>query len=352
MISWTADAARLPAGGDSIRTMENPSAVLRGIRDVVIEDRPVPVPGHGQVLVAVKATGICGSDIHYYEQGRIGDFVLEAPMVIGHESAGLINAVGSGVDPSRVGEQVALEPGVPCRRCLQCRSGRYNLCPDVVFFATPPVDGSISRYVVIDADFAHRAPEEISLEQAALAEPVSVGVWAARKASITAGDRVLVAGAGPIGLLAAQVARAQGADGVTVTDVNEYRLSVASAMGLEAVRAGEEPPGDFTVLLECSGAGAALDHGLRALAPAGRAVLVGMGADEVSVSVPLIQGRELTISGVFRYANTYPTALGLIASGAVDVEAVITHRFALEETESALTLAAREPDSLKAVVLN
>ena len=332
--------------------MENPSAVLRGIRDVVIEDRPVPVPGHGQVLVAVKATGICGSDIHYYEQGRIGDFVLEAPMVIGHESAGTIAAVGPGVDQTRVGQDVALEPGVPCRRCIQCRSGRYNLCPDVVFFATPPVDGSIARYVAIDADFAHRAPAGISLEQAALAEPVSVGVWAARKASITAGDRVLVAGAGPIGLLAAQVARAQGADVMAVTDLNEYRLSVARGLGLEAVRAGEDLPGDFTVLLECSGAAAALDAGLRALAPAGRAVLVGMGADEVSVNVPLIQGRELTISGVFRYANTYPTALRLIASGAVVVETVITHRFALEETESALALAAREPESLKAVVLH
>lgn len=332
--------------------MDNPSAVLRAIRDVVIEDRPIPVPGHGQVLVAVKATGICGSDIHYYEHGRIGDFMLEAPMVIGHESAGTIAAVGSGVEPSRVGQSVALEPGLPCRRCLQCRSGRYNLCPDVVFFATPPVDGSIAKYVVIDAEFAHQAPAGINLEQAALAEPVSVGVWAARKASITAGDRVLVTGAGPIGLLAAQVARAQGADGVTVTDLNEHRLSAARRMGLDAVRAGEELPEDYTVLLECSGAGAALDAGLRALAPAGRAVLVGMGVDEVSVSVPLIQGRELTISGVFRYANTYPTALGLIASGVVDVEAVITHRFALEDTESALTLAAREPDSLKAVVLN
>lgn len=332
--------------------MDNPSAVLRGIRDVIIEDRPVPVPSRGQVLVEVKATGICGSDIHYYEQGRIGDFVLRAPMVIGHESAGIITAVGQGIDPSRVGQLVALEPGVPCRLCASCRAGRYNLCPDVVFFATPPVDGSIAGYVAIDADFAHPAAAGIDVEQAALAEPVSVGVWAARKASITAGDRVVVTGAGPIGLLAAQIARAQGAGVVTVTDVNEYRLTVARELGLHAVRAGEDLPADYTVLLECSGADAALNAGLAALAPAGRAVLVGMGAEKVSVSVPLIQGRELTISGVFRYANIYPTALGLIASGAVDVRRVITHRFALEDTEAALTLAAREPESLKAMVLN
>lgn len=332
--------------------MKNPSAVLRGVRDVAIEDRPVPLPAAHEVIVAVRATGICGSDVHYYEHGRIGDFVLEAPMVIGHESAGVITAVGADIDPDRVGQVVALEPGVPCRHCGQCLAGRYNLCPDVVFFATPPVDGSIAGLVAIDADFAHLAPKGLSFEQAAMAEPVSVGVWAARKAGITAGDRVLVTGAGPIGLFAAQVARAQGALAVAVTDLSEYRLGVARELGFTAVPAGVELPGGYTVLLECSGAQPAVESGLRALAPAGRAVLVGMGADQVSISVPLIQGRELSITGVFRYANTYPTALALIASGAVDTAPLITHRFELEDTEAALTLARREPESLKAVVLN
>ncbi|WP_372698614.1 NAD(P)-dependent alcohol dehydrogenase [Arthrobacter sp. JSM 101049] len=332
--------------------MKNPSAVLRGVRDVAIEDRPVPLPAAHEVIVAVRATGICGSDVHYYEHGRIGDFVLEAPMVIGHESAGVITAVGADIDPDRVGQVVALEPGVPCRHCGQCLAGRYNLCPDVVFFATPPVDGSIAGLVAIDADFAHLAPKGLSFEQAAMAEPVSVGVWAARKAGITAGDRVLVTGAGPIGLFAAQVARAQGALAVAVTDLSEYRLGVARELGFTAVAAGVELPGGYTVLLECSGAQPAVESGLRALAPAGRAVLVGMGADQVSISVPLIQGRELSITGVFRYANTYPTALALIASGAVDTAPLITHRFELEDTEAALTLARREPESLKAVVLN
>lgn len=333
-------------------TMQNPSAVLRGIRDVAVEDRPMPQPREHELVVAVRATGICGSDVHYYEHGRIGDFVLEAPMVIGHESAGMVTAVGSGIDAARVGQTVALEPGVSCRRCAQCRAGRYNLCPDVVFFATPPVDGSIAAFVAIDADFAHPAPDGLSFEQAAMAEPVSVGVWAARKAGITAGDRVLVTGAGPIGLFAAQVARAQGASGVTVTDLSEYRLGVARDLGFQTLPIGGEPGRDHTVLLECSGAPSAVQSGLRALAPAGRAVLVGMGADDVSISVPLVQGRELSITGVFRYANTYPTALDLIASGAVDTGPLITHRFDLEDTEAALTLARREPESLKAVVLN
>lgn len=330
--------------------MKNPSAVLHGVRSIKIEDRPIPVPRPHEVLVAVKATGICGSDVHYYEHGRIGDFVVEAPMVIGHESAGTITAVGSGVDPGRIGDLVALEPGVPCRRCEQCLGGRYNLCPDVAFFATPPVDGSISGFVAIDAGFAHPAPAGLTFEQAAMAEPVSVGVWAARKSGITAGDRVLVTGAGPIGLFAAQVARAFGASDVTITDLSDYRLAVARELGFDAVRADSALAPGYTVLLECSGAAAALDSGLASLAPSGRAVLVGMGADTVSLSVPLLQGRELTISGIFRYANTYPTALRLIADGTVATQPVITHRFALENTEEALTLGRREPESLKAVV--
>ncbi|TXN32346.1 NAD(P)-dependent alcohol dehydrogenase [Lacisediminihabitans profunda] len=331
--------------------MANPSAVLYAQEDLRIEDRPVPEPAAGQVLVEVGAVGICGSDVHYFEHGRIGRYVVDAPMVIGHESAGVIVGLGDGVDSARLGEQVAMEPGVPDRTCEQCLAGRYNLCPNVVFFATPPFDGSISRFVVIDQFFAHPAPAPLTVEQAAMAEPVSVGVWAARKARVGPGDRVLVTGAGPIGLFAAQVARAFGARSVTVTDVSEFRLGVASDLGLGALSASAELDGEFDVLLECSGAPAALRGGMNALAPAGRVVLVGMGADTVSIDVPLVQGRELTISGIFRYANTYPLALSLIASGAVDTDRVVTHRFALDQTELALTLARRDPRSLKAVVL-
>jgi L-iditol 2-dehydrogenase len=330
--------------------MSNRSAVLNAVHDLTIEDLPQPEPASHEVLVRVGAVGICGSDVHYYDHGRIGPFVVEAPMVIGHEAAGTVVAVGRDVDPARVGELVALEPGVPCGRCGECRAGRYNLCPDVVFFATPPVHGAIAEYVTLDAAFAHRAPEGISEEQAAMAEPVSVGVWACRKAGVAPGDRVLVTGAGPIGLLAGQVAAGFGASSVTVTDLSEFRLGVAGELGLTPHPAGDRFTREYDVLLECSGAPAALRSALAAVARAGRVVLIGMGPDEVSINVPLIQSREITLTGTFRYANTYPTALELIASGAVDVESVITHRFPLEETEAALTLARREPRSLKAVV--
>ena len=331
--------------------MTNPSAVLYGAGDLRIENRPIPVAGRGQVLVEVGAVGICGSDVHYYDHGRIGRFIVDAPMIVGHESAGTIVAVGESVSDTRIGELVALEPGVPDRTCEQCLAGHYNLCPNIVFFATPPIDGSISRYVAIDQFFAHPAPASLSVDQAAMAEPVAVGVWAARKAGIRAGDRVLVTGAGPIGLFAAQVARAFGARSVTVTDISEFRLGVARELGLAAIDARSPLQTEFDVLLECSGATSALTSGMAALAAAGRVVLVGMGADEVSINVPLVQGKELTISGIFRYANTYPLALELIASGAVAIEPVVTHHFGLADTELALTLTRRDRQSLKAIVL-
>ena len=330
--------------------MRNATAVLYGPHDVRIEDRTPPRPSTSQVLVEIAATGICGSDVHYYEHGHIGDYVVRAPMVIGHESAGVVVEVGEGVDPGRIGELVALEPGVPCRHCRECLRGRYNLCPRVVFFATPPVDGSITRYVAIDAAFAHPAPAGLTAEQAAMAEPVSVGVWVARKCSVGGGDRVLVTGAGPIGLLAAQVARALGAEVPLITDISDFRLDRARRLGLRTSRADAALGEEFDVLLECSGAPSALPGGLAALAPAGRAALVGMGADTVALDVPLLQSRELTITGVFRYANTYPFALRLISSGAVNVDDVITHRFSLHDTEQALTLGRRDPKSLKAMI--
>lgn len=330
--------------------MSNLSAVLYGSGDLRIEERPEPRPKAGQVIVEVEAVGICGSDIHYYEHGRIGDFVVEEPMVVGHEAAGTVIEVGEDVDPTRIGELVAIEPGVPDFTCEQCLSGRYNLCPKVRFFATPPIDGAITCRVAAIASFAHRAPDQLDAEQAAMAEPVSVGVWACKKAGVTPGDRVLVTGAGPIGIFAAQVARSFGAADVTLTDTNNYRRDVADRLGFATFDATKPVPGEYQVLIECSGVARALTEGVRRLSPGGRAVLVGAGSDTATIEVPIIQSRELTIAGIFRYANTYRVALGLIATGKVNVSQVITHRFPLEHTREALTLAHNDPRSLKAIV--
>ena len=305
------------------------------------------------MLVQVTAVGVCGSDVHYYEHGRIGPFVVEAPLILGHESAGRVVELGEGVAKHAVGDRVALEPGVPCGRCHECRAGRYNLCADVRFFATPPIDGAFAEFVAIHEDFAFTLPESLSDEEGALMEPLSVGVWACRKAGVGAGDRVLVTGAGPIGLLAMQCALAFGATEVCVSDVNERRLHLAARTGAtRVVKAGDELGFEADALIECSGHPAATASGIRALRPAGVAVLVGMGPEEEgTLPLSLIQSRELWVTGTFRYANTYPAAIGLAASGRVDLKAIMSRRFALDEAEAALRAGREDPGSVKPMVL-
>jgi L-iditol 2-dehydrogenase len=331
------------------------AAVLRGPGDVVVEERPDPVPGPGEVLVRVSSVGVCGSDTHYYEHGRIGRFVVESPLVLGHEAAGEVAAVGPGVPAPRVGQRVSVEPGVPDLTCEQCLAGRYNLCPAMRFFATPPVDGALAEYVVVHSAFAHPVPDGIGDDAAALLEPLSVGIWACRRGGVTAGSRVLVTGAGPIGVVSEQAALAFGATDVVVSDVNPARLGLAKELGATEVvdaRTASLPDLDPrpSVLLECSGSPGATAQAIRALAPAGRAVLVGMGADELPLPLPVVQERELEVTGTFRYAGTWPVAIALVAAGRVDLERLVTGTYALVEAEDALRAGCRDPDSVKVVV--
>jgi L-iditol 2-dehydrogenase len=337
--------------------MQSRAAVLHGVHDLRIDDVPVPEPGPREVLVEVRAVGVCGSDVHYYEHGRIGPYVVREPLILGHESGGVIVRQGPGATRHQIGQRVALEPGVPCGACQQCRTGRYNLCAEVRFFATPPVHGAFANYVTIHQDFAFPLPDSVSDDAGALIEPLSVGIWACRKARLQGGERVLVTGAGPIGLLAMQAALALGATRVTVTDVNPHRLELARRTGAaRTVDLREQPLGDAgveaDVLLECSGHPAALADGIRSLRPAGVAVAVGMGpGEEATIPLALLQNRELTLTGTFRYANIYPTAIGLVAAGRVDVEAIVTGHYPLEEAEQALQASRQDPESVKAVVV-
>jgi L-iditol 2-dehydrogenase len=330
-------------------------AVLRGPGDVALEERPVPEPGPGQVAVRVTSVGVCGSDTHYYDHGRIGRFVVEEPLVLGHEAAGDVAALGPGVTSPAVGQRVSIEPGVPDLTCAQCLAGRYNLCPNMRFFATPPIDGAFAEYVVVHAAFAHPVPDTVSDDAAALLEPLSVGIWACRKGRVTAGSRVLVTGAGPIGLVSVQTALAFGATEVVVSDVNPARLDLARELGATAVVDArtssvtdlDRPP---EVLLECSGHPAATAQAIRSLAPGGRAVLVGMGGDELPLPLSVVQERELELTGTFRYAGTWPTAIALVASGRVDLDRLVTGTYALARAEEALTAGRRDHLSVKVVV--
>lgn len=317
------------------------AAVLRGIRDLVIEERRTPSAGPGEVLVKVSSVGICGSDVHYFEHGRIGDHVVESPMVLGHEAAGQVVAVGNGVTTERIGSRVALEPGIGCRQCSYCHQGRYNLCPDMRFFATPPIDGALCEYVVVPGDHAYAVPDGMSDDAAALVEPLSVAIWAHRTARLGAGSTVLIAGAGPVGLLVTQVAAALGATAIIVSDVDAGRLELARSFGATAVLDATKPSEGLAVdaFIDCSGAPAAVKAGIPTVRPGGTVVLVGMGADEVALPLSLLQRREINVTGTFRYANTWPTGIALASRGLVDLDGLVTGHVDLDHTREAI-----EPD--------
>ena len=337
--------------------MNNQAAVLYAPHDIRIEERPVPKPGPREVLIEIKAVGVCGSDVHYYEHGRIGSYIVLQPLILGHESAGVIVDVGEGVSKSRIGERVAIEPGIPDGTCQQCRTGHYNLCPNVRFFGTPPIDGAFTNYVTVPDSFAYTLPASMSDEEGALIEPLSVGLWACRKAMLRGADNVLITGAGPIGMLAMKVALALGATEITMTDVFPQRLEMARKLGAtRTVNVAETPLAsvgvEADVLIECSGNQKAMMDGIRSLRPAGKAVAVGMNpGEEVSVPMSFLQNREITLTGTFRYANTYADAIALVATGHIDLKPIITGHYALEETEQALQATKNDPANIKSIVV-
>jgi L-iditol 2-dehydrogenase len=305
-----------------------------------------------EALVRVESVGVCGSDTTYFTAGYIGDWRVDGPIVLGHEASGQVVEVGADVTRVSVGDRVAIEPGTPCRDCRDCMAGRYHLCPDLVFLATPPYDGALVQYLVMDERNLFRMPESMSYDEGAMLEPLSVGVWACHRAGMVPGDRVLVSGAGPVGILAAQTARAFGASHVLITDVVDFRLGMASGMGIEAERVdgvSTRKP-EFDVLLECSGAPTALADGLWRLRTNGRAAMVGMPKQAVELPLSRLNVRELTLELVNRYSHTWPTAMALVADGRVDVAGIVTHHFPLAQAEDALMLGKVAPDSMKAII--
>eukprot|EP01094_Clydonella_sp_ATCC50884_P022424 TRINITY_DN5137_c0_g1_i1.p1 TRINITY_DN5137_c0_g1~~TRINITY_DN5137_c0_g1_i1.p1 ORF type:complete len:348 (-),score=96.40 TRINITY_DN5137_c0_g1_i1:196-1239(-) len=334
---------------------KNLAAVLHGIDDLRLENVDLPILKENDVLVRVRSVGICGSDVHYWKHGRIGDFVVNAPMVLGHESAGEVVAVGASVRGLAAGDRVALEPGVPCRVCTHCKSGRYNLCAEVRFLATPPVHGSMANFVAHPADFCFKLPDHVSFDEGAMLEPLSVGLHAAQRGGVSLGHTVLIVGAGPIGLMCMIAAKACGATRVLMSDLKSSRLAVARQLGAhdtfcvgeaptleEAIASGAVPRPDVT--FECSGAQRAIATAIKATASGGVVVLVGLGAAEVTIPIIDAATREVDLRGIFRYANTYPKALALVSSGVVDVKPVVTHRFPLEEMLQAFEIAHSASD--------
>ncbi|RYR56352.1 hypothetical protein Ahy_A05g022070 isoform C [Arachis hypogaea] len=288
---------------------QNLAAWLVAINTLKIQPFNLPPLGPHDVRVRMKAVGICGSDVHYLKTLRCAHFVVEEPMVIGHECAGIIEEVGSEVKALVPGDRVAIEPGISCWRCDHCKQGRYNLCPDMKFFATPPVHGSLANQIVHPADLCFKLPDNVSLEEGAMCEPLSVGVHACRRAEIGPETKVLIMGAGPIGLVTMLAARAFGAPRIVIVDVDDHRLSVAKSLGADDI------------------------------------VKVSTNS-QACIFDSLV---EVDVIGIFRYKNTWPLCLEFLRSGKIDVKPLITHRygFSQKEVEEAFETSAAGGNAIK-----
>ena len=328
-----------------------------------IKEIPVPKPSEKEVLVKIEYCGICGSDVHYYEYGRVADYVVEGDFILGHEVAGTVVEVGSQVKSLKVGDRVALEPGIGCGKCEQCKEGKYNLCKDVIFFATPPVQGALKDYVVHPEDMCFKLPDNVSTKEGALVEPLSVGLHACRQGGVTLGNSVVILGAGCIGLCTLLSAKAFGASEIIVVDLFEKRLEFAKKIGAtHVINAKEEDViarvnellrgKGADVVLETAGAPKTIYQTSLLAKPGGTVVLVGIAVqNDLQYNFGQVMSKELTIKSVFRYRNLYPTAIAAISSGTIDVNQIVTHEFNFEDTKLAFdTVIADAENVVKGVI--
>ncbi|MGQ9472534.1 MAG: NAD(P)-dependent alcohol dehydrogenase [Candidatus Caldatribacteriaceae bacterium] len=339
------------------------AAVMKDIGKVEIEELPIPIPKEDQVLIRIKSVGVCGSDVHYFVEGRIGGYVVNPPFILGHECSGEVVEVGKGVRNLRPGDRVTMEPGIPCGKCEFCRSGRYNLCPEVVFWATPPVDGVFCEYIAHPASFTYPIAPAVSFEEAALVEPLSVGFYAVRRSQVEPGQRALILGSGPIGLVTLEVLLARGVSEVMAVDVSPLRLKKAKELGARyVVNAKEEDllgqVMDLTqgkgmdVVFETAGSVVTTQMTVELALKGGKVILIGLpSVSRVDFDVIKVIDKELDVLGIFRYANTYKGCVDLLNSGKVNLGSLITHCFPLEKTQEALWFAhEHKMDAIKVVV--
>jgi D-xylulose reductase len=326
--------------------------VLERTRELALRDIDLPqAVGPGDVRIKVHTVGVCGSDVHYYVHGGIGPFRVDAPMVLGHEASGTVVETGAGVTHLRVGDRVCMEPGVPRLDSPATLRGLYNLDPDVRFWATPPIHGCLTPFVVHPAAFTYRLPDNVSFAEGAIVEPLSIGLQAAKKAAMKPGDLAVVIGAGTIGAMTALAALAGGAARVILADVVPDKLALfADNRAVTTVDVRTESLADAVaeatdgwgadVVFEASGSANAYAGLVDLMCPGGCAVLIGMPVAPVPLDVVALQAKEGRIESVFRYANIFPRALALIASGAIDVKPFISRTFPFSEGVRAFEEAA------------
>ncbi|GAA5919764.1 hypothetical protein JCM6882_003759 [Rhodosporidiobolus microsporus] len=320
-------------------------------------EKPMPKAREGEVVLHVRATGICGSDCHFWKHGRIGDsMVVRDVCGAGHESSGEVHEVGPGVEGLKKGDRVAIEAGIPCGQCDFCRIGRYNACPNVVFFSTPPYHGTLTRYHAHPAGWVHRIPDSISFEEGALLEPLAVALAGIERAGLRLGDPLLICGAGPIGLVSLLAARAAGAAPIVITDIAQSRLDFAKklvpAVKTVLVERGLEPkdlaakikeqaglPLGMSVALECTGVESSVQSAIYASRFGATVFVIGVGKDFQTLPFMHMSANEIDVKMQYRYANQYPKAIRLVEAGLVDLKPLVTHRFALESAIEAFETA-------------
>ncbi len=336
------------------------AVVAHAAKDLRVEDAPAPEVGPHDIRVRVGFGGICGSDLHYYNHGGFGVVRLREPMILGHEVAGVVEAIGTDAGRVKVGDRIAVNPSLPCNRCRYCLEGLQNQCLDMRFYGSamrfPHVQGAFREVLVCRESQAHPIPDGLSLQEAAMAEPLAVGLHAARRAGSLTGKRVLVSGAGPIGTLAAMAARRAGAAEIVVVDIADGVLAFASRVGADRViNIARDPEalapyaadkGTFDILFEASGAEAALRSGIDAVRPRGVIVQLGLGGD-MTIPINFITAKEIELKGTFRFHEEFALALEFMSKGLIDVRPLITGTMPVERARDAFELASDRSRSMK-----
>lgn len=343
--------------------MKNRAVYMTGIEKMEIRDVPMPVIRDTDVLVKLEYVGICGSDVHYLEHGKIGDFVVNGDFILGHECAGIVVETGSQVKKLKVGDRVALEPGQTCGQCKYCKSGKYNLCPDVEFLATPPYHGCLTNYIAYPENMAFKLPENVSSKEGALIEPLAVGLHAASQGKVKLGNSVTILGAGCIGLVTLLACKAYGATDITVVDVIEKRLEYALKLGATRVINAKkedtvETMNQITsnegtdIVIETAGSQFTIKQTPYLVSRGGTVVLVGMAPEDIiEFNFAKIMAKEAEIRSVFRYRNIYPIAVNALHQGVIDVSGIITDEFDFDETAHAFDYVINhKQDVVKAVI--
>lgn len=327
--------------------------VLEKTRELSLRDIELPLNvGPDDVKIAIDTVGICGSDVHYYTHGRIGPYVVNKPMVLGHEASGVVVEVGANVRNLQKGDRVCMEPGIANDKSRATRLGLYNLDPDVVFWATPPIHGCLTPFVVHPANLTFRLPDNVSFAEGAMVEPFAVGMQAVAKARVEPGDTALVIGAGPIGIMVGLAALAGGCSSIIISDIQDPKLAIAARYdGIVAINSKhddlgalvKDKTGDWGVdiVFEASGHPSAFKNLFDFVRPGGTIVFVGMPVEPVNIDLVTAQSKEVRMETVFRYANVYDRALALIASGKVDLKPLIAETYQFKDSVAAFERAAQ-----------